>query len=303
MGTIIYNVKFSDADIEKSEVDSILVAFNQSLSTYIPDSEISLLNTNRSIKFRAPYFYPVLTRSQGVYLATDGAFDPTVGSLVKAWGFGSEKKTSDLDSAYVDSLRNFCGFDKIRFSQDSAHLPPGHQLDFSAIAKGYAVDIIGEFLEKRGAINYLVEIGGEVRCRGVNDQGMFWSLGIEDPLVEQNEQKLLAIVRLKDRALATSGNYRNYYRKNGRLYAHIIDPRTGYTANHNLLSASVFANDCMTADAYATAFMVLGLERSIELLENIPGLDGVLIYLDEQGELKSYISENMRPFIKLNKEN
>ena len=147
-----------------------------------------------------------------------------------------------------------------------------------------------------------MEIGGEVRCRGINDQGKSWSLGIEDPTVSTLEQKLLAVVRLKNRALATSGNYRNYYEKDGKIYAHIIDPRTGYNSYHNLLSASVFASDCMSADAYATAFMVIGLEASKELIE-VLDLDAILVYRSDDGSVKSYVSEDFRSFVEMNKAN
>jgi len=144
----------------------------------------------------------------------------------------------------------------------------------------------------------MVEIGGEVRCKGQNDQNKSWSLGIEDPTIETSEQRLMAIVRLKDLALATSGNYRNYYEKDGKIYAHIIDPRTGYNASHNLLSASVFAEDCMSADAYATAFMVLGLDYAKSIIAS-EGIDAILIFQSENG-IESYVSEGIRPFLEMN---
>lgn len=192
------------------------------------------------------------------------------------------------------------GFDKVTFDEEQVTLPLGFQIDFSAIAKGYAVDVVGELLESKGINDYLVEIGGEVRCRGNNDENKAWSLGIEDPTVSRDEQRLMAIVRLKDRALATSGNYRNYYEKDGKIFAHIIDPRTGYTANHNLLSASVFAPDCMTADAYATAFMVAGFDYSMEMIFAFD-LDAILIYRTEEGAIESYVTDGIRPFLEMNK--
>lgn len=302
MGTIIYNVKFigDGSEVLKEEIDSVLHAFNQSLSTYIPSSEISRLNDSTSLAFESTYFYPVLARSKEIFEATEGTFDPTVGPLIQAWGFGPEKQIPQLDSAKVDSLRDLSGFDLVDFDKNGVSMPDFFQLDFSAIAKGYAVDLVGELLEVNGVSNYLVEIGGEVRCRGVNDEDKSWSLGIEDPTVSLDEQKLLAIVRLKDLSLATSGNYRNYYEKDGKIYAHIIDPRTGYTAQHNLLSASVFASDCMTADAYATGLMVLGLEKSKEIISR-DNIDAILIYRDQAGALKSYVSPGIQPFVELNK--
>lgn len=302
MGTITYNVKYIGTTQEGLDklIDAELKAFNQSLSTYIPDSEISTLNRTGELTYSSNYFYPVMEKSMEIYEKTDGTFDPTIGPLVQAWGFGPDKRIPNLDSAQVDSLRSIVGFEKMTFDTEKASIPMGGQIDFSAIAKGYAVDLVGELLEAKGFQNYLVEIGGEVRCRGVNEQEKSWSLGIEDPTVESGEQKLLAIVRLKDKSLATSGNYRNYYEENGRTYAHIIDPRTGYNAKHSLLSASVFADDCMTADAFATAFMVLGTKDSKQIIA-ANDIDAILIYQNELGELKSYISEGIKPFVELNK--
>ena len=302
MGTIIYNVKFIGPPLKdiQTEIDEELKDFNESLSTYIADSEISRLNRNGTFTFESKYFLPVLKRSRDVYNNTDGTFDPSIGPLIQAWGFGPDKRIPNLDSGSVDSLKAITGFDEVVFNGKSVSIPENFQIDFGAIAKGYAVDVVGELLEKKGISDYLVEIGGEVRCRGVNDEDKSWSLGIEDPTVSLNEQKLMAIVRLKDRSLATSGNYRNYFEKEGKIYAHIIDPRTGYTANHNLLSASVFASDCMTADAYATAFMVLGLEHSKQIISR-EKLDAVFLYRDLDGSIKSFVSDGIRPFLEMNK--
>ncbi|MEO9485640.1 MAG: FAD:protein FMN transferase [Ekhidna sp.] len=301
MGTIVYNVKFVGQEIEglDKEISDNLVAFNQSLSTYIPSSEISTLNRTGSFKFQSDFFLPVLEKSREIYKNTNGTFDPSIGPLVQAWGFGPNKSLPEVDSSMVDSLMSIVGFDKVQFDNEIVSMPPNFQIDFSAIAKGYAVDVVSEVLESRGIANYLVEIGGEVRCRGVNNEDKAWSLGIEDPTVSQGERALMAIVRLKDRSLATSGNYRNYYEKDGKLFAHIIDPRTGYTAKHNLLSASVFASDCMTADAYATAFMVIGFEYSMELIFAFD-LDAILIYQSEDGEIESFVTAGIRPFLEMN---
>ncbi len=302
MGTITYNVKYVGESLPiESEIADVLGAFNQSLSTYIPDSEISKLNSSGSLNYESEFFYPVLAKSREVYDVTDGTFDPSIGPLIRAWGFGPEKDVPELDSSQVDSLRKICGFDQVTFDTESVSFPENFQLDFSAIAKGYAVDLVAELLESKGLENYLVEIGGEVRCRGVREDGEYWSLGIEDPLVDRNEQKLLAIVDLANKSLATSGNYRNYYERDGKTYAHIIDPRTGYNALHNLLSASVFADDCITADAYATAFMVLGLEESKKIIEADPELDALLVYRSEGEGLASYVSAGIRDYIELNK--
>lgn len=302
MGTIIYNVKYFDQGVAglDREIAEELVAFNQSLSTYIPTSEISQLNKEGSFIFQSGFFLPVLKKSREIYDKTAGTFDPSIGPLIQAWGFGPDRRLQELDSAIVDSLMAISGFDQVIFDDEKISIPNNFQIDFGAIAKGYAVDVVAELLESKGIVNYMVEIGGEVRCRGANDQLKAWSLGIEDPTVSQMEQRRLAIVRLKDRSLATSGNYRNFYEKDGKIYAHIIDPRTGYTAKHNLLSASVFASDCMSADAYATAFMVLGLSNSKELISSL-GLEAILIYRSESGEIVSYVSDGIRPFLEMNK--
>jgi thiamine biosynthesis lipoprotein len=301
MGTIQYNVKYLGDDVPsyKREIDSILVAFNQSLSTYIPASEISRLNTSGSLDSPSKMFNDVLKRSKTIYETTDGAFDPTVGPLVSAWGFGADKKPAIPDSVTVDSLKQLVGFHKLNIGT-TVIMDKSMYLDFSAIAKGYAVDLVAEFLEGNEFENYMVEIGGEVRTKGVNEQNVIWKIGIEDPMVGMDEQRLMAIVQLNDLSMATSGNYRNYYQLEGRTIAHTIDPRTGYNTTHSLLSASVFAEDCMTADAYATAFMVLGLEGSKEILSN-SNLDAYLIYQDSEGELKSFVSEGIAGSLELNK--
>ncbi|MEL7006478.1 MAG: FAD:protein FMN transferase, partial [Bacteroidota bacterium] len=229
MGTVGYNVKVvSSEKLElKASIDSCLVAFNESLSTYIPSSEISIFNKQDSLAFENGLFYKILEKSKEVVDATDGAFDPTIGPLVNAWGFGPGNVPEAPDSTTVDSLLKFVDFQQIEFNNRIVKKPTGIYLDMSAIAKGYAVDIVGELLENRGILSYLVEIGGEVRVRGKNLEGELWSIGIDDPLVSKEERNIISIVNLDNMSLATSGNYRNYYEKDGKLFAHIIDPRTG----------------------------------------------------------------------------
>lgn len=302
MGTITYNVKFLDNDDHPdlgASIDRVLVALNQSLSTYISDSEISSLNREGKLTYESNYFYPVLKKSKEIYEKTGGAFDPSIGPLVQAWGFGTNKQIPNLTQAEIDSLKSIIGFDKIQFDEKSVKLPANHQLDFSAIAKGLAVDLVASELTKKGIKNYMVEIGGEVSCSGVNLEKKSWLLGIENPLVEKEERRKFAVVRLKDKSLATSGNYRNYYEQDGKIYAHIIDPRTGKNAKHNLLSASVLASDCMTADAYATAFMVLGVDQSMAIVASKANLDAILIFQNEKGELEALISDGVKPFVEL----
>ncbi len=299
MGTIPYSVKYrmvTETDLKPS-IDSILVIFNESLSTYIPDSEISDFNNNDTLLYRSELFLPVMKKSAEVFSDTEGAFDPTIGPLVNAWGFGATGRMNPSPDQ-IDSLLNFVGFKSVNFNDQYATKPKGFYIDFSAVAKGYAVDLVGEFLEDLGIENYMVEIGGEVRTLGMNGKNEIWSIGIEDPLVDQQEQKIMAIVNLQNRSVATSGNYRNYYEIDGKTYAHIIDPRTGYTSSDSILSASVFAPDCMTADAYATAFMVMGYEKVKNFISAKPELDAILVYR-EADSVKRYVTAGVKEFVTL----
>lgn len=302
MGVIGYSVKYIDADRRdfKNDIDSLLLAFNQSLSTYIPDSEVSRFNRNNALTFESPYFFSVLTASRDMHRLTNGAFDPTVGPLINQWGFG-EKKTLIPSQIQVDSLLTLVGFEKISFDAKGLQKSDARvRLNFSAIAKGYAVDLVIIFLMRKGISNAMVEIGGEVRCIGVNQENSPWSIGIDDPVaVSQGARSLKAAVLLQNRSLATSGNYRNFYIKNGKKYAHTISPFSGYPITHNLLSASVFANECMTADALATGMMVLGLEKSINIAEHNDDIDVFLVYNDEHGNVKSYASDGIKGELRL----
>ena len=296
MGTIGYSIKYFNENKEDygDEIDSLLIVWNQSLSTYIPSSEISRFNSGKGcFAFESKYFLPVIKASKEVYDNSNGAFDPTVGPLVNAWGFGPDKSMVP-DSSRVDSLMHLVGYDKIHFDEAQVCKDvPDLKLDFSAIAKGYAVDVVADYLESKGIENMLVEIGGELLCKGTKNDNLPWRTAIEDPSVEVYERKYLAVVELKDMAVATSGNYRNYYVRDGITYVHTIDPSTGYPISHTLLSASVFAKNCMLADAYATAFMVLGVEKSKAVLNKNPSLDAFLVYSGEDGELATYATEGI----------
>lgn len=299
MGTIRYNVKVvgSEKYQFQASIDSLLLNFNAALSTYIETSEISQFNKT-NLATPSELMREVFEASQQVHKETNGAFDPTVGPLINRWGFGPDKKINTPDTLTIDSLLSLIGLSKVTYESGLLTKENGVYLDFSAIAKGQAVDEIGKWLETKGVNNYMVEIGGEVRCRGKNERDELWSIGIEDPTVETLEQKLFAIAKMEDRSLATSGNYRNYFEEDGKMYAHIIDPRTGFTAKHTLLSASVFADNCMMADAYATAFMVMGLEESLALVERTEGLDAVFIFRSDD-ELDVYITTGMTNLIEV----
>ena len=293
MGTTYHITYFDEQQRDfKQSIDSLLQVFNQSLNTYLPDSEITRFNKgDSSFKFELPYFFPVLERSQQITAASQGAFDPTVMPLVNAWGFGPEKQT-EPNSHQIDSILKFTGFEKIGFNKDSVwKFDPRVQLDFSAIAKGYGVDAVANLLASLGITDMFVEIGGEVVARGKNiRKEKSWEVGILDPNSTPAQQSFKAFVLLEDRALATSGNYFNYKEKDGKKYSHTIDPITGYPVQRSILSASVFASDCMTADAWATACMVMGHEQAIPLLEAQKEISAILFFTAPDGALKIYSS-------------
>lgn len=281
----------------QSSVDSLLVVFNNSLSTYIPDSEISKFNRMDTLAFNLPYFPQVLNASKTVYENTNGAFDPTVGPLVNVWGFGPGGPELK-DSANIDVLLRLVGFDKINFDQKEVRKTvPGIYLDFSAIAKGQGVDVIADFLNKRGIENYLIEIGGELVAKGVNEKGELWKVGINRPDEAASASDLYSIIALENRGMATSGNYRNYYIRDSVKISHTINPATGYPVNHSLLSATVLAKDCMTADAYATALMVMGVERAIRLDSVLSEIEVFLIFGDGKGGYSTFASESLKPYL------
>lgn len=295
-----YHVSYLPADINyKREIDSLLKAVDRSLSTYVPTSIISRINKNDPGVLADKYFRDVFNKAEEISEKTAGIFDVTVAPIINAWGFGFTKKLQ-VDSSLIDSLLQFVGYKMVQLKEDQLlKKKPQILLDFNAIAQGYTVDLLALFLESKGISNYLVELGGEVKTKGKKSNGDYWKIGIDQPYETATEGRpLKAVVRLKNKALATSGNYRNYYVENGRKYAHIIDPHTGYPAKHNLLSATVIASDCMTADAYATAFMVMGMEKAKQfLLENKEeGLEVFFIY-DENGEWKTYTSETLIEWI------
>jgi FAD:protein FMN transferase len=244
------------------------------------------------------YFETCFNKSVEVSKNTDGAFDATVMPLVNAWGFGPKRKTR-VDSTVIDSLLKFIGYKLIELKDNKVIKKDVRvQLDFNAIAQGYSTDLISEFLASKGISKYLVEIGGEVYAKHKKLNGDYWKVGIEKP--EENiatTNPLKAIVRLKNKALSTSGNYRKFYVENGIKYSHEINPKTGYPAHNTLLSASVFAKNCITADAYATAFMVMGLEKTIKFLTKNPNIEVYLIYSNTDGNYLIYESEGLKKIL------
>ena len=279
----------------QTEIDHLLAEFDTSLSTYNPLSLISKINNNKTT-ITDYYFREVYNKAEEVYKSSNGAFDITVAPLVNAWGFGFKNK-EEITYAKIDSILEFVGFNKVCL-KDSFIIKsdPRLMLDVNAIAQGYSVDIVAQFLEIKGVENYLVEIGGELRTKGVNKKGHNWRVGIDKPIDNNNipGENLQAIVSLSNKSLATSGNYRKFYVRDGVKYSHTIDPATGYPVTHSLLSTTVIASDCITADAYATAFMVMGLEKAFNLAEKLPEIEAIFIYNDDSGEYQIKYTDQMQ---------
>jgi thiamine biosynthesis lipoprotein len=274
----------------------LLDSIDQSMSTYLPGSAISRINKGDETVRIDPHFEKVYEKAREVWEKTDGRFDPTVGELVNAWGFGNSASLKNLSPQQVDSLLQFTGFEKISLSADG-HLKkqnPSVWLDFNALAQGYTVDLLSGELSRQGIENYLVEIGGEVFAKGTNPTtGKDWVVGIDNPLQAPGKRTFAAKVKLKNSALATSGSYRKVKvdERTGRRYTHIINPKTGYPVENNVLSVSVIAPTCMEADAYATAFMLTPLTDFENLLAKLQNMEVYAIYTGEQGELKTYITK------------
>ncbi len=298
LGTTFHITYEDELDqITEKHIDSLIHSINKSLSTYIPTSDISKINHGDSTVMVDGMFQEVFEKSNRIYKETEGFFDPTIGVLVNAWGFGPEKDSVKLDSAHVKELLQFVGFDKLQI-ENRRVVKKYRQtyIDFNAIAKGYSVDVIGRFLETKGVANYMVEIGGEIRARGVNEKFKPWSIAIEKPNFDAS-RSFQSIVSLENESIATSGNYRKFKidEKTGLKYAHTIDTKTGFPSKSNLLSASVIGKlDCADVDAYATAFMAMGLEKSQKFLHNKPDLKAFLIYSDNEGQIKNYHTSNLK---------
>lgn len=293
-----YSIQYFDSlnrDFQ-NEIDSLLYFFDQGVSTYQNSSEISQINKNLINEVKDPYFLHCFTTAKTLWHQTHGAFDPTVYPLVNAWGFGPESFGNKMPSKQtIDSLLAFVGFEKINLNQNVILKTDARAaLDFNAFAQGYSVDIVSQFLEQKGIVNYIVEIGGEVFAKGPN-----WKIGIEAPTY--NKYKLNAIqiiLSLNKKGVATSGNYRKYVEYDGVKYAHHIDPKTGYPTKNRLLSATVIAEQTIIADATATGLLVLGLRKAKNYLKHHPEIDAMLIYSKKSGKLKRYYSRNWEPKIK-----
>lgn len=293
-GTFYHITYQYQQDMQKG-IDAALKQVDHSLSPFNKESVITAINNNASMETDS-MFVEVFTLAQKVSAETNGAFDITVAPLVNLWGFGF-KNMAEVNQAKVDSLLPFVGYQTVKLVDGKiVKEHPETMLDCSAIAKGYGVDAVGKYLEGLGIKNYMVEIGGEVRVRGTNPRGELWRIGInkpdDDPASISNEiEQVLQVTQL---SMATSGNYRNYYERDGKKYAHTIDPRTGYPVQHSILSSTVLAQDCATADAFATAFMVLGLDEAKKVLAKHPELMAFFIYTDADGGMQEWHTESLQ---------
>lgn len=290
----VYHITYQSKKDLRPEIVAEMQKVDDALSTFNKQSVISKVNRNEAVQLN-DMFTDVFTLAQTISQETHGAFDITVAPLVNEWGFGF-KQGVEPTRHVIDSLRALVGYEKVKLSKGRiVKADPRIMLDCSAIAKGYGVDVVARYLRSQGIHNFMVEIGGEVVTSGINEQRMPWKIGVTKPTDDstQTNRELQTVLNVTDKAMATSGNYRNFYYKDGKKYAHTVDPKTGYPVQHNILSATVIANHCAEADAYATSFMVMGLEGAKKILGKHPELMAYLIYADEKGNNKVWFSPSM----------
>ncbi|MDA9898222.1 FAD:protein FMN transferase [Flavobacteriales bacterium] len=295
-----YSIKYMASDNQDfhHQIDSIFAEIDNSLSTYIPQSLISQLNTGDTSLILDTHFVRVFKAAQQLSNLSSGLFDCTVNPLVDAWGFGENQK-KDLDSIAIIELLNKVGYREVYLKGDSLISNPLlRTLNFNAIAQGYTVDVIAEYLNAQSVTDYLIEVGGELRSKGLNSRNKSWRVGIDKPSNEiDKNDRFQIVINLNNKSLATSGNYRKYYEKDGQIYSHTINPKTAYPVQHSLLSATVIADDCMMADAYATTFMVMGVEQTQEFLKSHPELEVFLIYTDEDNQWKNWFTDGFKSLV------
>ncbi len=283
-----------DSDLTR-QIEAELQKVDNSLSPFNKRSCISAVNRGEDVEVD-DMFREVFLLAEKVSKETDGAFDITVAPLVNAWGFGFKHGTPPTKHS-IDSLKATIGYNKVSLSGSRVRkTDPRVMLDCSAIAKGYGCDVVARMFKSKGITNFMVEIGGEIIANGINEKRMPWKIGVTKPNDDSLNvnSEIQTVLNVTDKAMATSGNYRNFYYKNGRKYAHTIDPKTGYPIQHNILSSTVIAGNCATADAYATAFMVLGLDRAMKVLERHPELMAYFIYSDKNGKNAVWYSPSMK---------
>ena len=291
----VYHITYQNDNNLKQNIEAELDKVNKTFSTFDSTSIISLINQNKPVKIN-DMFAEIFDLSEEISTETEGAFDITVAPLVNLWGFGfksGQKPTKEK----IDSLRLLVGYNKVKLYENGVKKKnPKIMLDCSAVAKGYGSDIVARYLREQGVKNFMVEIGGEIVTSGLSENRLPWKIGVTKPSDNKTDmnQEVETILNVTDKAMATSGNYRNFYYKGGKKYAHTIDPKTGYPVQHSLLSATVLAKNCATADAYATSFMVMGVEKAEALLEKHPELMAYFIYAGPKGELKTWYSPSMK---------
>lgn len=279
----------TDAVDCQSDIDSVLNAVDLSMSTYIPESLISKINRNESNKIDS-LFFRVITEALLIAKETQGAFDPTLAPIVNYWGFGFEE-IQNKDESILAELMQSVGYTKLSFNDSTIFKTNTNtQIDFNAIAQGFTVDLVGEHLQKLGITNYMIEIGGELKCSGFNADGDLWRIGIDKPSEDIQKDRFQAIIEVENKSVASSGNYRKFKvdEKTGMKYVHTINPKTGSPVQTNLLGVTIITESCMRADAIATACMVMGLEKSKTYLENHPEIDALFIYSDPKENWLQY---------------
>ena len=291
----VYHITYQSSKSLQKNIEAELAKVDASLSPFNERSIITAVNENRDTVVNK-MFSDVFALAMKISDSTNGAFDITVAPLVNAWGFGF--KGGAMPTRHqVDSLKALVGYHKVSLTNGRvSKTDPRIMLDCSSIAKGYGCDVVAKFLSAKGIDNYMVEIGGEIVTRGISEKRLPWKIGVTKPTDDSLNvnQEIQTIINVTDKAMATSGNYRNFYYKNGRKYAHTIDPSTGYPVQHNILSSTVIADDCATADAYATAFMVMGLDKAKAILSRHPELMAYFILASDDGTNKVWFSPSMK---------
>ena len=291
----VYHITYQSSKSLQKDIEAELAKVDASLSPFNERSIITAVNENRDTVVNK-MFSDVFALAMKISDSTNGAFDITVAPLVNAWGFGFKGGAMPTHHQ-VDSLKALVGYHKVSLSNGRvSKTDPRIMLDCSSIAKGYGCDVVAKFLSAKGIDNYMVEIGGEIVTRGISEKRLPWKIGVTKPTDDSLNvnQEIQTIINVTDKAMATSGNYRNFYYKNGRKYAHTIDPSTGYPVQHNILSSTVIADDCATADAYATAFMVMGLDKAKAILSRHPELMAYFILASDDGTNKVWFSPSMK---------
>ena len=298
MGGISYQISYlsQKKELKKAVVDSLLKEFNYLFSTYLPYSEISRFNREDTLSFGSLLWTELLDESKWAYNQSKGAFDPTVGPLTEAWGFGPNRKPTS-DTSQIELLLSYVGFDKLNVSQKGiGKKDPRLRLDLSAIAKGYAVDLLTTILVEKSIQNYMIEIGGELRVDGYRIDKRPWRIGIQDPLQPINEASV-AVLEIPKGGLATSGNYRNIRKTKQSTYAHTLDPRKGRPVSSNILSATIWSTTSARADALATACIVLGFQEALSLINHTSQTEALFFYVNEESNLRSYLTPGLRDYV------